>query len=413
LTQQRAGGPVPRGHRHLGCTGRVPLRSCHRPVERAPAPHVEELRDDADLLAGRAADGAGGVLRGRRGGRCRSRPTTHEGHPADPPALRRDHRRAHREREPARLRPDPGTHGRWPVLLLRGRRGVHLPHRLRPRLRRRGPPARVRLGGRMLLRGGHPGHRSAAGVGDEARRRPESEARTMTLTSTRSSTSPSPAERAPASASVPRRRLKRSERIALVVSSVVLLPLAVVWIYPFVWVFSSSVQSTAEIFGSLNPFTSTLRLDNYVRAWEEANMGRYFLNTVFVTAVSILVSVTVNALLGYVLGRYVFPGKKLIYVLLALVVFLPEGYTVIPIFDLIYTPGLAGSLWGIALAEAGGVSVIVVLLFTGYFAQLPKELEEAATMDGAGFLRIFARIYLPLAKPVIATAVILQFMHAW
>src|SRR5699024_1536342 len=100
LTQQRAGGPVPRGHRHLGFTGRVPLRSCHRPVERAPAPHLEELRDDADLLAGRAADGAGGVLRGRRGGRCRSRPATHEGHPADPPALRRDHRRAHREREP-------------------------------------------------------------------------------------------------------------------------------------------------------------------------------------------------------------------------------------------------------------------------------------------------------------------------
>src|SRR5699024_5079597 len=166
--------------------------------------------------------------------------------------------------------------------------------------------------------------------------------------------------------------------------SVVPPPTADVSICPFVWVFSSSIHPTAETAGSLTPVTSTLRLDNYVRAWEEANMGRYLLNTVFVTAVSILVSVTVNALLGYVLGRYVFPGKKLIYVLLALVVFLPEGYTVIPIFDLIDTLGLSGSLWGIALAEAGGVSVIVVLLFTGYFAQLPKELEEAATMDGAG-----------------------------
>ncbi|GAA1487831.1 carbohydrate ABC transporter permease [Brachybacterium sacelli] len=211
----------------------------------------------------------------------------------------------------------------------------------------------------------------------------------------------------------PPRRLKRSEKIAMALGVLVLLPIALVWIYPFVWVFSSSLQSNAEIFASLNPFTSTLQLDNYIRAWTEADMGRYFLNTIFVTGVSILLSVTVNALLGYVLGRYVFPGKRLIYVLLALVVFLPEGYTVIPIFDLIDNLGLSGSLWGIALAEAGGVSVIVVLLFTGYFAQLPKELEEAAKMDGAGFLRIFARIYLPLARPVLATAVILQFMHAW
>lgn len=211
----------------------------------------------------------------------------------------------------------------------------------------------------------------------------------------------------------PRRRLKRSEKVSLLLGAVVLLPIAVVWIYPFVWVVSSSFKSNAEIFGSLNPFTSTLRLDNYLRAWHEANMGRYFLNTIFVTGMSILISVTVNALLGYVLGRYAFPGKKLIYALLALVVFLPQGYTVIPIFDLIDSLGLSGSLWGITLAEAGGVSVIVVLLFAGYFAQLPKELEEAAKVDGAGFLRIFAQVYLPLSGPVLATAVILQFMHAW
>lgn len=210
-----------------------------------------------------------------------------------------------------------------------------------------------------------------------------------------------------------RRRLKRSERLTLIVGVFILMPIALVWIYPFVWVFSSSLKSNAEIFGSLNPFTSTLRLDNYIRAWHEADMGRYFLNTIFVTGMSILISVTVNALMGYVLGRYTFPGKKVIYALLALVVFLPQGYTVIPIFDLIDNLGLSGSLWGITLAEAGGVSVIVVLLFAGYFAQLPKELEEAAKMDGAGFLRIFVRVYLPLAKPVIATAVILQFMHAW
>jgi len=75
--------------------------------------------------------------------------------------------------------------------------------------------------------------------------------------------------------------------------------------------------------------------------------------------------------------------------------------------------GLANSLAGVTLAQAGGAHVVMVLLFAGYFAQLPKELEEAAVVDGAGFLRVFWEIMLPLAKPIVATTIILQFMHSW
>ncbi len=99
--------------------------------------------------------------------------------------------------------------------------------------------------------------------------------------------------------------------------------------------------------------------------------------------------------------------------LFALTVFLPEGYTIIPIFELVTRLGLANSLLGVTLAQSGGANVVLVLLFAGYFAQLPKELEEAAIVDGAGFFRVFWQIMLPLAKPVIATTIILQFMHSW
>ncbi|WP_233493694.1 carbohydrate ABC transporter permease [Desertihabitans brevis] len=210
-----------------------------------------------------------------------------------------------------------------------------------------------------------------------------------------------------------RARFSRRERIWAVGMTVVLVPLALAWVYPFVWTLTSSVKSNQEIFGSVNPFTSVLRIGNYAAAWEQAEIGRYFLNTVFVTGFSILIAVTTSALMGYVLGRYRFVGKKVIIGVFALVVFLPEGYTIIPIYDLIERIGLSGSLWGVTLAEAGGVSIISVLLFAGFFGQLPKELEESARVDGAGFLRIFATVYLPLAKPVTATAVILQFMHSW
>ncbi|GAA5018309.1 carbohydrate ABC transporter permease [Actinopolymorpha pittospori] len=215
----------------------------------------------------------------------------------------------------------------------------------------------------------------------------------------------------------PTRRPRRSRRgrtwLRLTLISAVLVPVCLVWIYPFLWMVSSSIKSNAEIFGGLGLFPSVIRLDNYVRAWQDAHIGSYFLNTVFVTVMSILISVPAVAMMGYVLGRYRFPGKRVVAGVLAAAIFLPEGYTIIPVFDLINKLHLQGSLWGITLAEAGGAHVVATLLFAGYFSQLPKELEEAAMLDGAGFLRIFWRIYLPLAKPVVATAIILQFMHSW
>jgi len=209
------------------------------------------------------------------------------------------------------------------------------------------------------------------------------------------------------------RRFSRRDRIWAVIVSLILLPIVLAWIYPFIWTVSSSVKRSSEIFGSINPFTSVVRLGNYRQAWDDAQMGQYFANTVFVTVFSIIISVLTSALMGYVLGRYRFPGKKIIIGVFALAIFLPEGYTIIPIYDLIDRLGLSGSLWGVTLAEAGGVNIIAALLFAGYFAQLPAELEEAARVDGAGFLRIFLRVYLPLARPVTATAVILQFLHSW
>ncbi|HEX6681314.1 MAG TPA: carbohydrate ABC transporter permease [Candidatus Limnocylindrales bacterium] len=202
-------------------------------------------------------------------------------------------------------------------------------------------------------------------------------------------------------------------RLRMVAVSALLLAICVVWVYPLVWMVGASLKSNAEVFADPSPVTAVLHLENYVRAWNEARMGDYFLNTVIVTGGSIVITVTAVAMMGYVLGRYRFPGKPVVIALFAIVIFLPEGYTIIPVVDLINKLGLGGSLWGLTLAESGGAHVVSTLLFAGYFSRLPKELAEAAAIDGAGFLRTFYRVYLPLAKPVVAVAVILQFMHAW
>jgi raffinose/stachyose/melibiose transport system permease protein len=206
---------------------------------------------------------------------------------------------------------------------------------------------------------------------------------------------------------------RRKNLIREIVVAIILIPVCLIWIYPFLWLLSASVKSNAQVFSGINLFTHVVQLGNYVRAWNQANVGRYFVNTTLVTVGSIIITVISVALMGYVLGRYRFRGKKIIAGLLAAAIFLPEGYTIIPTLDLLNKLHLQSSLWGLTLAESGGVHIMMILLFAGYFSQLPNELEEAAIMDGAGFFRVFWQVFLPLTKPVIATCIILQFMHAW
>jgi ABC-type glycerol-3-phosphate transport system permease component len=202
-------------------------------------------------------------------------------------------------------------------------------------------------------------------------------------------------------------------RLRATVVSLILIPFCFLWIYPFLWMVSAALKTQAEIFSGLGLIPQSLQWSNFSRAWTQAHIGRYFVNTVIITVASVAIVVVTTALIGYVLGRYSFPGKRAVLAFFVATVFLPEGYTIIPVFTLINTLGLGNSLWGVILGQSGGAHVIDILLFAGFFSQLPHELEEAALMDGAGFFRIFWQIMLPLATPVIATAIILQFMASW
>lgn len=205
----------------------------------------------------------------------------------------------------------------------------------------------------------------------------------------------------------------QSGRVRRWITSIVLTAICLLWIYPFLWMISASLKTDQQIFSGLGLVPQEFHWENYRRAWSVARIGRYFINSVITTAGSVVIVVATTAMIGYVLGRHRFPGKRILVATLVAVVFLPEGYTIIPVFDLINALGLSGSLWGVTLGLSGGAHVVLILLFAGYFSQLPREIEEAAIVDGAGFLRVFLQIMLPLAKPVVATAVILQFMHSW
>ncbi|MGB3024916.1 carbohydrate ABC transporter permease [Paradevosia shaoguanensis] len=195
---------------------------------------------------------------------------------------------------------------------------------------------------------------------------------------------------------------------------VALTALCLVWIYPFLWLVSASLKTPLEIFSKgLNLLPDTPVWENYIRAWSQAGFSTYMFNTVLVTIGTVVVVVIHTALSGYVLGRYYFVGRSLVIGILGATLVVPAGLTIIPIVDLTSSLGLLNSHWGIVLALAGSGQSAAILLYAGYFRGLPRELEEAATMDGAGFLRVFFDVMLPLAGPVTATVTVLTFLAAW
>ncbi|QQA42647.1 carbohydrate ABC transporter permease [Pelagovum pacificum] len=216
--------------------------------------------------------------------------------------------------------------------------------------------------------------------------------------------------RAPA---VRRRTSRFGPRLRRQITSVVLAAVCVVWVYPLVWMISASFKSNNEIFASTGLIPDNPTFENYTNAWVEANIGRYFFNTLFVTVGSVMVTTIAAALMGYVLGRRPIPGKAVLMGLMVFTLFIPQGYTIIPVFELLTSLGLGQSLWGLMLATCGHSIVIFTLLFAGYFTQLPNELEEASRMDGVGPVKTFWYVMLPLSKPIIVTVIVMQTLQAW
>jgi raffinose/stachyose/melibiose transport system permease protein len=177
---------------------------------------------------------------------------------------------------------------------------------------------------------------------------------------------------------------------------------------------SASFKTDKEFFANrLSLIPESLNMSNLIRAWDTANFSQYFLNSFLITAGVVVLTICATAACGYALGRYSFPGKKIIFVILICSMFVPLEFSIIPIAVLISQLGLSNTIFGVILAESGGGSVMLVMLFAGFFSQIPKELEESATIDGSGFFRTFASIMLPLSKPIIGSAVIMQVVWTW
>ena len=189
---------------------------------------------------------------------------------------------------------------------------------------------------------------------------------------------------------------------------------ALVMLVPFALMVSTAFKPHAyvlEIPPKLIPEAPTL--DNFVDAITTNDFGRYFLNSVFVATLSTMLSVSLASMLAFVFARYEFPGRRILFAALLFTIMVPGLVLLIPQFVLARNLGLVNSLWGLIVVYSVLNLGLNTFLLRGFFAAMPKEIFDAAQVDGAGPFRLFRSVALPLAKPGLATVTIFSFLAAW
>jgi raffinose/stachyose/melibiose transport system permease protein len=192
------------------------------------------------------------------------------------------------------------------------------------------------------------------------------------------------------------------------------LALALLFLLPLLWtVMSSFKTSNVAIFD--RPFSLPGRVTflNYAKALREGHMGSYFINSLWVTVLSALAVVCFGAWAGFALSKTRFPFRRFWLALFFLGMILPVQSYLIPLVDVLQTLGLHDSLWALILPYTAQTLPVAILLFAAYFQALPPELEEAAKLDGVGTGRFYCSILLPVAKPAVATVVVISCLNTW
>jgi multiple sugar transport system permease protein len=203
--------------------------------------------------------------------------------------------------------------------------------------------------------------------------------------------------------------MKRAGKMALYLG---LIAIAASMLIPFLWMLSTSLMDELEVYQFPPRFIPAIwKWDNFREAMTLQPFGRFFLNSLIVAAVSVLGQLTFCSMAAYAFARIQFRGRDTLFALYLGTMMIPAIVTIIPAFLIIATFGWMNTYW--ALFTPTVSSVWGIFLLRQFFLTIPKELEDAARVDGASEFTIFLKVILPLSKPALATLAIFAFMGSW
>lgn len=209
--------------------------------------------------------------------------------------------------------------------------------------------------------------------------------------------------------------MKRSKGFSIyhVICAVILIVMFLICVYPIVWMILGSFKGNGEFYTNIWGLPKSFGFENYQTAWRDGQMARRFINSLIVTIGSMCVLIPATTCAAYAVARLNFRGKRLIYAYLLLGIMIPAGVLGIPTFTVAMKLKLLNSHFGLMLVYAAQNIAMGMFIMRGFFLSLPKELEEAALIDGCSRFGCFVRIILPLAKAGVATQVIFNGLTIW
>ncbi|HPZ13686.1 MAG TPA: carbohydrate ABC transporter permease [Bacillota bacterium] len=210
--------------------------------------------------------------------------------------------------------------------------------------------------------------------------------------------------------------MKRKKRISTVILYIVLIFLAVIMIYPFVWSVTASFKTNQQIYGGnpLDLIPKPFTLNNYKRVLELLPFGRFLLNSMFLATVVPAISIVLASMAAYAFARLEFKGRDFIFMLLLGVMMLPGHVTLIPRYALMIKLGWVNRYIALIIPAIFSASLVFKIFFMRqHFLSIPRELEEAALIDGCSQWGVWWNIMMPNSKPALAALAIIGFKTEW
>jgi multiple sugar transport system permease protein len=204
---------------------------------------------------------------------------------------------------------------------------------------------------------------------------------------------------------------RNSGRIFLYIVAIVT---AVMFMAPFFWTVSSSLKHVTEIF--LFPptlFPEVPQWDNYVEVWRRVPFGIFALNSITITTLAVIGTILTSSIVAYSFARFRYPGRDAFFLLTLSTMMLPYEVTLIPTYLLFNKIGWLDTFLPLIVPFWFGGNAFSIFLMRQFFMTIPRELDDAARIDGANFLRIFWNVLMPLSGPILATLAVIGFIAHW
>jgi raffinose/stachyose/melibiose transport system permease protein len=184
-------------------------------------------------------------------------------------------------------------------------------------------------------------------------------------------------------------------------------------LFPIFWLLSGSLQSAQELYGGVTLVPRTLQFGNYRTAWTEGGFGVFLGNSLLYASTTVAVTLLVGSMAAYALARIEFRGRSLVLVVILAVMIVPLPASFVALYKLLILLGLANTRPGYVLALTASGLPISIFILRGFFIRQPRDLEDAAVLDGCSAWGVYWRVMLPLARPGLAAVAIIQFLNVW